>query len=96
LASLDKGAPNQDLQSHPNQDQQLNPNHDRQSIQKEKSESNDDSDVPINNNIMSQSNVLKLGAAVLAEMLDNDLAGNKEELGLKHQKKKRRARLLNT
>jgi hypothetical protein len=45
---------------------------------------------------MSQSNVLEVGAAVLAEMLDSDSSDNGEEPGLKHQKKKRRSRLLNT
>jgi hypothetical protein len=45
---------------------------------------------------MSQSNVLKLVADVLAEVLDSDSSDNEEEeLGLKHQKKNHRARLLN-
>jgi hypothetical protein len=46
---------------------------------------------------MSQSTVPKLGAAVLAEMLDSDLSDDKkEETDLHHRKKKHRARLLNT
>jgi hypothetical protein len=44
----------------------------------------------------SQSIIYKLGAAVLAEILDSDSSDGEEETKLlHHQKKKRRARLLN-
>jgi hypothetical protein len=49
-----------------------------------------------NNSIMSLSPVHKLGAAVLAEMLDSDSSDDMEETDWRHHKKKRTARLLNT
>jgi hypothetical protein len=45
---------------------------------------------------MTQLNVTKLGAAVLAEMLDSDSGDDEDkETNLRHQKKKRRKRLFN-
>jgi hypothetical protein len=87
LETIHKGAPNQDC---PRKFKIDNPTR----IKKNGARA---STISINNNIMSQSNVLKLGAAgVLAEMLDSDSSDNKEEMGLKHQKKKHRGpRLLN-